>query len=170
VTSSKLAYYERFPRDYIADTITLNLEEHGAYTLLLDYQWLHGSVPGTSRDLASIWKVPPVKARKLWASIELYFPANKRGQHMNGRMERERVKAEGRIAKASNKGSAGAKARWAKYRAGNAQAMPEQCVGNGPQEHVAGAVPLSLERGSNPELIGTILDRAVLRLHTEPGA
>jgi len=103
--AGKVASYPRYPRDYANDTQLLTLEEHGAYCLLLDYQWLHGEIPASDAARAMLWRCPLPRARRIWATLERYFPATATGSRLNRRLEREREKSQKRMARAQ-KGAA----------------------------------------------------------------
>lgn len=90
VSSSKAPWWPRYVRDYLADTLDLTLEEDGAYTRLLDWQWMHGCVPDTPAGLAAVMRVPPAKAKRLWVGLARFFPERSGDGWQNRRMERER--------------------------------------------------------------------------------
>lgn len=107
MTTDKLASYPHYPRDYAADTQLLDLAEDGAYRRLLDYQWLHREIPDSPRDLAKVWGVSVVRAKRLWARLQGYFPPpedNPTGPRLNRRLERERAAALERMETASENG------------------------------------------------------------------
>jgi uncharacterized protein YdaU (DUF1376 family) len=79
--------------DYLADTMHLNAQEHGAYLLLLMHYWRSGPLPDDDRQLASIARVE----RKVWqneiaAIIRPYFEVRD-GRLHQGRIDIEREAA-----------------------------------------------------------------------------
>lgn len=104
-STTKIAAYPLYVRDLWADTATLSLEEAGAYRLLLEYQWLQGSIPATSRERANFLRISVQRATRLWTSLAHYFPADPDGLLRNRRLERERAKVLERIAKANQAAS-----------------------------------------------------------------
>ena len=163
MTSGKLPYYQRYPRDYIADTMTLTLEEHGAYNLLLDYQWLHGFVPKSPEILGKIWRISPTNARRLWATLADFFPADETGQRRNDRMERERQKADSR----SDRGRGAAEERWRKHRLSNAQASDKHMLDDAIPDPEAEAEP-ETEKNAAPRARDAAAVRAELPPTSHP--
>jgi uncharacterized protein YdaU (DUF1376 family) len=94
--------------DYLADTMHLTTEEHGAYVLLILHYWRSGQLPDDDKALAGITKVD----RKAWIAeigptIRPFFVPR------DGKLHHKRVDAE--LAKAihnSSKRRAAANARW----------------------------------------------------------
>jgi uncharacterized protein YdaU (DUF1376 family) len=94
--------------DYLADTMHLNAQEHGAYLLLLMHYWRNGPLMNDDKVLAGIARVD----RKVWdrgvgATVRVFFV------HENNRLHQKRMDAERERAGAiSSKRKAAADARW----------------------------------------------------------
>ena len=89
-------YVKFFPADYLADTIHLNLDEHGAYFKLILHYYQSGTAIN-SKIIPRILGVNPKKSKRLMEIVEEFF--EKRGDFLyHDRIEREleflRTKAE----------------------------------------------------------------------------
>ncbi len=96
----------------------LTNQEEGAYHRLLRFQWRHGQVPTTPKQLAGIIKETPRTAHRIWESLSECFPNG-----VNPRLEKERVKAQ----EISEKRAASAKQMHSKCTA-NAEQVQEVCT------------------------------------------
>jgi uncharacterized protein YdaU (DUF1376 family) len=108
-----LAFYVA---DYLADTMDLSTEEHGAYVLLLCAMWRNdGWVANDPARLASITKVPGKRWPVVWAALERFFDV-KDGKLSQRRLLREIKNAQSRLIAARENGRRGglAKARVAR--------------------------------------------------------
>jgi uncharacterized protein YdaU (DUF1376 family) len=98
---------------YMADTLHLTTEQHGAYLLLLCAYWGAGPLPDDDGSLASIAKMP----RKAWDSrardtIRAFFHKGDDGKLHQKRADIEREKAQRISETRSQAGNNGASARW----------------------------------------------------------
>ena len=87
------AWFPLYVGDYLADTLDLTAEEHGAYLLLLMHQWKNGHLPNHLPTLARIGSVSPKRAKKV-LQIKLlsrYFKQDSEGLYCSPRLEAERV-------------------------------------------------------------------------------
>lgn len=80
--------------DYLADTMALSAEEHGAYMLLLMDYWRHGPLLDDDKKLAAIARVD----RRSWnnsvaATVRAYFSVGEDGRLHQKRMDGERQHA-----------------------------------------------------------------------------
>ncbi len=100
--------------DYLADTMHLNTQQHGAYLLLLFHLWRRGTLPDDDTALAKITGLTP----KEWTSVRLvlepYFTVNN-GLWQHSRVERERVRIAARQEKRGIRAKSAALARWDKH-------------------------------------------------------
>jgi uncharacterized protein YdaU (DUF1376 family) len=71
----------------------MSLEEVGAYTLLLNYDWNEVGLPEELAPFPRWLKVSPRKAQALWDAVRANF-ALRDGRWYNPRLERERAKQE----------------------------------------------------------------------------
>ena len=105
-------WYPMYVRDYAGDTRHLNVSQHGAYRLLLDHQWMHGSVPGCPEQLALICCC----SLQMW--LEELAPVVMKFYHpcpegwFQKRMEEVRERALSVVAERAAAGAEGAKRRW----------------------------------------------------------
>ncbi|MDR3534004.1 MAG: DUF1376 domain-containing protein [Rhodopila sp.] len=88
------AWMPLYIADYLADTMRLTTEEHGAYLLLLMEYWRQGPLPDDDRELSSITKVD----RKTWdktvgPAVKRYFQKQEDGMLHQKRIDAERTKA-----------------------------------------------------------------------------
>jgi uncharacterized protein YdaU (DUF1376 family) len=119
---------------YLADTMTLTTQQHGAYLLLLFAYWRNrGPLADDDEDLASIVKASADEWPRLRAKLERFFVIEA-GAWRHKRADDELKKAQDGRAKASDKASKAASAKWAKQRKqcssdapSIAPAVPEQC-------------------------------------------
>ncbi len=122
--------FQWYPKDHLTDehVINMTLEEEGAYRRLMDYSWLHGSIPKEFERMALLCKITPEHMERLWVAIEPCFREDpddpKRLIHP--RLERELEKQTKHRQKKVEAGKAGAKRRWGNSGDGTAIADPPQ--------------------------------------------
>jgi uncharacterized phage protein (TIGR02220 family) len=121
-----LPYMQFYVADYLADTMHLSTEEHGAYLLLIMNYWRRGKpLDGRNGRLASVVRM----SNERWDSVEHtlreFFVVDEDGQWVHPRIEDELEKAQSRIDAAARAGKASAKAR------GNKRSTPVQRESNG---------------------------------------
>lgn len=94
---------------YLADTMHLTTEQHGAYFLLLLHYWANGPLPQCPRKLSGITRVyPPHFSRTIWPAIKGFFVLGEDGLWHNKRADIELDKA----SKISEQRRGAAKARY----------------------------------------------------------
>ena len=123
--------------DYLADTMHLTAEHHGAYLLLIMHQWRKGPIPDDDTVLATIARLDSKAWRRVRAVLAPFFRIAD-GLWVQGRAEAEKARAvetRARIAGVrSAAGKAGAEARWKGKQDGNRNAMEDKQtdgIGNG---------------------------------------
>jgi uncharacterized protein YdaU (DUF1376 family) len=91
---SNTPFMQLYVGDYLADTLDLSCEEHGAYMLLLMTMWRHGAkLPNDHTKLARVARLSPRKWAQVWSEIGRFFDDN--GTHIsNPRLSKEYRKAE----------------------------------------------------------------------------
>jgi 5-methylcytosine-specific restriction endonuclease McrA len=85
--------YQWYPKDAAVDEkySVMSLEEKGAYHVLLDHQWMNGSIPSDPTLLAKILKAPLSRVKKLMPAILTAFrPQGRSRRLVNNRMLREK--------------------------------------------------------------------------------
>jgi len=134
---------------YLADTMMLNTQQHGAYLLLLIAYWRNGGpLEDDDEELATTVRATPTEWKKLRPKVARFFDVGD-GLWTHGRAEKELAAAGGRRAAAVAKAKQAAEMRWSKAR-GNAAsnapsmpgALPEQCPTPSPS-------PIPSECGAN---------------------
>lgn len=96
--------------DYLGDTMHLSGPEHGAYLLLLMHSWRAGPLPKDSSSLASIARTELPAWRRMEAKILAFFE-DTGGGFVQGRLERERQRQQGKVEQRRAAGRASAVAR-----------------------------------------------------------
>lgn len=106
-------WYPFFGRDFDAATASWSNQETGAYVRLLNHQWDSGFVSDDIREIASIIRETPVKARELWRRrLEAKFPAGTDGRRRNPRLAELRRKREEIGESNAHRGRLGAEKRY----------------------------------------------------------
>jgi len=99
-------YMPFYVGDYLRDTRTLTLEEHGAYLLLIMEYWARGSLPKSDRKLAQILGIGPRKFKLLEPALRQFFSSD---------WTHKRIDAElAKCVEKSEKRSEAANKRWSK--------------------------------------------------------
>jgi uncharacterized protein YdaU (DUF1376 family) len=99
--------------DYLADTMHLSTEQHGAYLLLLFHLWRRGILQDDDAVLAQITGLP-IKAWSLCRAVLAEFFEIHDGQWHHRRVERERIKVSAKQQFNANRAKLGASSRWGK--------------------------------------------------------
>jgi uncharacterized protein YdaU (DUF1376 family) len=111
--------------DYLADTMTLNAAQHGAYLLLLFAYWRNkGPLEDDDEDLATIAKATPAEWKKLRVKLLRFFDVDG-GLWTHPRADKELKKAGIFAEKAHARAVKAANARWGAK--APAQAMQQAC-------------------------------------------
>lgn len=98
--------YDRYPGDYLRDTLTLNLAQDGAYTRLLDYYYsTEQPIPADEAFAAARCRGPEDEAVTQWV-LSRFFKLTDLG-YVHERAEREIEKARPRIEAARANGRKG---------------------------------------------------------------
>lgn len=126
--SEKRPAFQWYPKDILTDenVLPMTLEEEGAYRRLIDFCWLHGSLPNNVAKLAPMCKIDGSRMALLWPAIEPCFRTdpNDFNRLIHPRLERERRKQDDYRKDKSRAGKAGAKARWEKEQNGTPTFLP----------------------------------------------
>jgi uncharacterized phage protein (TIGR02220 family) len=102
-------YYERYCGDYARDTGHLSLQEHGAYTVMLDtYYATETALPADYKALYRICRAMSGREQDAVRSVaDQFFPVAEDGLRHNGRADKTIEKALKRINAAKGNGSLG---------------------------------------------------------------
>ena len=125
---SSTPFMQLYPADYLAKTMDLTTEQHGAYLLILMTMWQHDAkLPNDPVKLARIARMTPAKFRPVWDEISRFFLVE--GDKItNPRLTKERKKAAEKSTKRAAAGRAGGQAKALKdneARLANAMPMPQ---------------------------------------------
>jgi uncharacterized protein YdaU (DUF1376 family) len=98
--------------DYLADTMHLSAEQHGAYLLLLMVAWKsEGRLPNDPEQLQAICRLPPAKWKASEAVLRSFFFVTPE-YWINNRLRDELAKAIKNTEAKAVSGKKGAAARW----------------------------------------------------------
>jgi len=113
-----------FIGDYLADTMHLTTEQHGAYLLLLFHLWRRGSLRDDDATLAKISGLGETAWKLHRPALAEFFKIHD-GLWQHGRVEKERARVTKTKQSMAQKAKSAASSRWGKNDApSNAQAMP----------------------------------------------
>jgi uncharacterized protein YdaU (DUF1376 family) len=101
--------------DYLADTMHLSTEQHGAYLLLLFHLWRRGVLQDDDAVLAQITGLP-ISAWTVSRAVLAEFFEIHDGQWHHGRVEREKSRTAAKQKLNANRAKLGASTRWGKSR------------------------------------------------------
>lgn len=108
---SQAPFLQLYVGDYLADTLDLTTEQHGAYLLLLMTMWRHEArLPLDHQKLARIARVSPRRWPQVWEGIERFFYEDD-GFIRNNRLDQEYQKAVSISQKRSAAGERGGRAK-----------------------------------------------------------
>jgi uncharacterized protein YdaU (DUF1376 family) len=167
--------------DYLADTMHLTTEQHGAYLLLLMAYWKNqGPLPDDAHALAAIARIPYKKWSRIWGALESFFVRGN-GVISNRRSDHEIDRAISISSARSTAGKSGATSRW--HGKGNAIAngkgitTPQQIDGPSPSPlhkdtpvEEESLIPAreerapDVDRGPKPELVSAAVKAICLEL------
>lgn len=105
--------FQFYPKDFLSSTKVqrMSLAEVGAYTLLLSYCWLDGSLPNDHHQIARLLSLPHRQWMRMWAGILSECFVEKSGRLVNARLDAERRKQAEYRAKQSVNGTKGGRPR-----------------------------------------------------------
>jgi uncharacterized protein YdaU (DUF1376 family) len=103
------AWIPFFIGDYLADTMHLSLEEHGAYLLLIFHYWRTGPVPDDPAAIARIMRISTFRSRNVMKTVRGFFEIRE-GYLFHKRIERDKAKWLAKYAKHQEKSRAGGRA------------------------------------------------------------
>lgn len=102
--------FQFYPKDFMAGTATMSLQEVGAYMRLLCFAWDAGGVPNDASERARICGCSRAQERELWKKVGKKFSLQN-DVFLNERMEEERKKQADYRRRQSDKGKASAASR-----------------------------------------------------------
>jgi uncharacterized protein YdaU (DUF1376 family) len=122
--------------DYLADTMRLTTEQHGAYLLLIMDYWRNGSLPDDDETLSSITKLQLSTWRKYRPVFTKLFMVGN-GEWRHKRIDQELLKATENSSKYEQRARKAAQKRWEKEEEftsssnaySDASSMPEEVLG-----------------------------------------
>jgi uncharacterized protein YdaU (DUF1376 family) len=104
-----LPYMQFYVADYLADTMHLTTEEHGAYLLLIMHYWRTGeSLDGDPERLAAITRLSNERWLSVERTLQRMFNVDPDGRWTHDRIESELEKARVRVNGAKRAGMASA--------------------------------------------------------------
>jgi uncharacterized protein YdaU (DUF1376 family) len=99
---SDAPWFPFYPSDFVGGRVaTYDLDEIGAFSLLLAFDWTLNGLPTETERLAKLCRVSHRKFLKIWVTIQDQFP-ERDGRRFNPRLALERAKKGIRSAEASH--------------------------------------------------------------------
>jgi uncharacterized protein YdaU (DUF1376 family) len=157
-----------FVRDYIASTRHLTLEQRGAYTDLLFFQWDTGPLPAETNELARMLGASPEQFSSIWSSIGSKFKTVN-GTIQNLRVEIERKKSRKKRKVYREKAKTAANARWHKGKKKNASSMHEAMLEDCPPNPNPKTLRTKIPVGAAPDTPLGTLKTQIFRLGRDLG-
>lgn len=105
-----LPYIQLYVADYLADTMHLTAEEHGAYLLLIMNYWQTGK-PLSDRKIGAISRVNNERLTDVKETLSEFFTIDDDGFWHHGRIDQELEKVKSKCVKASIAGKKSAESR-----------------------------------------------------------
>lgn len=102
-----LPYIQLYVADYLADTMHLTTEEHGAYLLLIMNYWQTGK-PIPKKRLASVVRLSNERWNCVKDALNEFFTEGQQGEWIHDRLEQDLDKVKSKSNKASKAGKASA--------------------------------------------------------------
>ena len=124
-----LQWYRRYALDFYTSesVMTMSLAAIGAYNMLLDYQWVKGSLPSETKALAAIVRVSEAEFLPLWTEhLESLFSMGEDGRLRNMRLEEERTELDRERKEFAAKQKSRSEKRWGKGSDDHACGTPEE--------------------------------------------
>ena len=147
MASQKSPAFQFYAKDFLTGTATMSLAERGAYVSLLAHEWHAGSVPDSAKERARILGCSNAEERKIWSRLVSKF-SYENGSFINARLEEERHKQAEFRRRLSDRGKAGADARW----------QHDECLSNGPSIQQASPKQCETDGSSVFSLQSSVLD------------
>lgn len=145
--------------DYMADTMHLNTEQHGAYLLLIMAAWKSGgTLPNSPDQLQAITRLSPAKWKTCEPILKPYFMVTEESwshKRVIDELERAKKNSEAR----SKSGKKGASSRWRIDDKWMANAMANGWQMDGPSPIRDNVASLVIENPTPPSQ-GKVLDDA----------
>ena len=107
--------FPMYAMDFIVDrnVVFMELDEIGAYTLLLCHQWIEGEIPVEDEQITRLLG-PRATRPEIVVSMKKMFPISKAGGRRNPRLEEERIKRKRYKESQKERAKHAAKVRWDK--------------------------------------------------------
>jgi uncharacterized protein YdaU (DUF1376 family) len=114
MAAEKAPAFQFYPREFLMDgnVAGMSLQERGAYITLICICWFEQSLSADPQRLANTVGLPYRAFAKLWPNLKSCFEEID-GRLVHPRLEKEREKQAEYRRRQSDKGKAGATARWA---------------------------------------------------------
>jgi uncharacterized protein YdaU (DUF1376 family) len=106
-----LPYMQLYVADYLADTMHLSAEEHGAYLLLIMNYWQTGK-PINEKHISCITKIDKEKVTDVIFTLQHFFNIDSTGLWHHKRIDEELEKVRKKSVKTSLAGKKSAEKRW----------------------------------------------------------
>jgi uncharacterized protein YdaU (DUF1376 family) len=140
--------------DYLADTMHLSTEQHGAYLLLLFHLWRRGVLQDDDVALAQITGLP-IRAWSLCRAVLAEFFEIRDGLWHHGRLERERSRTAAKQQSNASRAKLASSSRWNKTAPQPAVNVAEgHCVRNA--SSILNGMPDDAKSQSQPQLLKTL--------------
>ena len=108
--SERLPWYKKFPVEHLLAAADLSLESEGALMRMRDWSWIHGPLPKSPQEIATLLRAPK-KSALIGELIHRFFREAAEG-FVDPELEKQRLDAQDKSKKRATAGGLGAEARW----------------------------------------------------------
>ena len=148
---NKSPAFQWYPKDFESDEVVklMNLEEIGAYFVLLNHEWLNGSIPADEDCLVRLLKVDQETFLRLWPMVSKKFKPRRGngGRLVNPKMERIRKSQSDRRKKLKK----AAEKRWEEQKTVTEKpSVDKVCDASASSKHMPGICSSSSTASSSP--------------------